>query len=134
MPPQVVDACPKGNLSRFLNHSERANCWTRVTTVRTLLLSFYARHATCVCVLWCLLRANCWTRITTVHHNTVPSLYNRTFHTRQVRGDQRIGIYARRRISVGEELAFDYRYDTQVSANFLGEYPPTRRSIRFTVL
>ena len=106
MPPQVVDACPKGNLSRFLNHSERANCWTRVTTVRTLLLSFYARHATFVCL---------------------PSFYNRTFHTRQVRGDQRIGIYARRRISVGEELAFDYRYDTQVSANFLGEYPPTRR-------
>ena len=117
MPPQVVDACPKGNLSRFLNHSERANCWTRVTTVRTLLLLCLSctRQAT-----WCLLLATCWTRITTVHHATVPSSYHSTFHIRQVRGDQRIGIYARRHISVGEELAFDYRYDTQVSANFLG--------------
>ena len=65
---------------------------------------------------------------------TVPSSYHSTFHIRQVRGDQRIGIYARRHISVGEELAFDYRYDTQVSANYLGEYPPIMGQIRLTVL
>jgi len=31
---QVVDACPKGNRSRFLNHSDSANACTQIISVR----------------------------------------------------------------------------------------------------
>ena len=40
---QVVDACPKGNQSRFANHSDRPNAFTQVMCVRgEHRIAFYA--------------------------------------------------------------------------------------------
>ena len=64
----IIDAFPKGNLSRFMNHSCNPNCETQKWTVN---------------------------------------------------GEVRVGLFATRDISNGEELSFNYHLDCMGMASFI---------------
>jgi SET domain-containing protein len=89
-PEQVVDATNKGNKLRFANHSTNPNCEARSMPRAPLASTSAVSRA--------LLTLGRPSHLISSH----PSVL-------MVNGDYRIGIYACKDISPGEELFFDYQ-------------------------
>ena len=91
----VLDAYRKGDKLKFANHSPDPNCYAKVhslsTSTRFLIIN----------------------KLNTTDMSMAALMFYFYFPLQviMVAGDHRVGIFAKERISAGEELFYDYRYE-----------------------